>query len=96
MVIAIDNQIFSFSPPMKAILRVQYEKYRTLVSQSECRYFYVITTKNRISTYVSQKTKDNLWKMEKMVLKIVKITILTSSRCDYFCAKVYYATLVLV
>lgn len=38
-----------------------------------------------------KKTKGILTKMMKMALKIGKITILTSSRCDYFVCKKYIA-----
>ena len=33
-------------PSLSAIIRVQYEQYCTLVSKSECRYFYVLAIRD--------------------------------------------------
>ena len=45
MVIGIGDKAikcYCFLPSQNATLREQYEHYWTLVSQSECRYFYVL------------------------------------------------------
>ena len=43
--------------PQRAILRVQYDKYCTPVSQSECRYFYKLAIKQ--TSYSPEETLNN-------------------------------------
>ena len=67
---------YCYLPSQSAILRVQYDEYCTLVSQSKYRYFYVLVVIKQIQL-ISIKFRFSMF-----FFKIQEMTILTANQAS--------------